>query len=91
MPEISVSIQKTINLGNFENIKVEAGAKTSGEPNGANYEELYQSVNFALERIIEQKLEEMGRQKAAPERRIERGDNSVSRFRQPKTVSEEGS
>lgn len=86
---VSLSILRTVNLGNYENIKIEAGIEETLEP-GETYEEGYARLWGELKRELglakKYQVKELG---SEPEE-IGKPDISRSKFRRPTTVSDEG-
>jgi len=85
--KISFNIFRTLNLGNYENIKIDAGIEETLGPNetyAEGYARLWNEVNSALDLAIETKLGELFGEKKTE---IKQPEVSNSRFRVP-VVSE---
>jgi uncharacterized protein Veg len=54
--KIQMNFSKTINLGNYENMKLEAGCEKEIAPN-KNVKEAYDELYVMLEKEVEERLE----------------------------------
>jgi len=90
-PKISIEISRTINLGNFENVKVTAGVEETLDPKTTytnGYQRLWEIVQANLDTVTNQALEAYDKKKTASPVSERKSPNPTgSRFRVP-TVPE---
>lgn len=90
--KLSIEIGRTINLGDFSNVKVTVGLEEDVHES-VNYDDAYQGlwnvVKINLDKVTEQVLESYGSKKTTPPASERKSPNPAgSRFRTP--VVEEG-
>jgi hypothetical protein len=86
-PKISLEVSRTINLGNFESVRVQAGIEESLDPGityNDGYQRLFEIVQWNLDLLVEQALNNL---KGNTEKSPSPPSASTSRFRVP-TVPE---